>query len=219
MRKFLFRSIIIILAFIFWTSVGLLYTHSIVEHEAEGKEYSVSNVPKTKTALILGTSKYLGWGSENLYYKYRIAKAIELWRSKKVKYFLISGDNSTKKYNEPKMMKDDLLAAGIPESRIYLDYAGFRTFDSVLRAKEIFGQDSLIIISQSFHAKRASYIASKNDIFTRILAARDPKISFKTRMREYPARLLMYLDLYIFNTKPKFGGDKITIDESHHQFQ
>lgn len=219
MRKFLFRSILILASLVFWLFVAILYTHNVVDKASYGKEYNIETIPKSKTALILGTSKYLSWGNENLYYKFRIKKAIELWKSGKIKFFLISGDNSTKNYNEPKMMKDDLVKAGVPASRIYLDYAGFRTFDSVIRAKEIFGQDSIVIISQAFHAKRASFIAEKNNINSYILSARVPKISAKTRLREYPARLLMYLDIYLFNTKPKFGGEKIIIDESHPQFQ
>lgn len=178
----------------------------------------VEDLPSIKTALLLGTSKYLSWGVENLNYKYRIEKAIELWKSEKVSFILISGDNSNKNYNEPKMMKEDLIDAGIPNDAIYLDYAGFRTFDSVHRAKEIFNQDSLIIISQEFHAKRANFIACEKDIYSVILPAKNPNMSLKTRLREYPARLLMFLDLYVIGTQPKFSGEKIIIGANNPQF-
>ena len=114
---------------------------------------SVNEAPHQKVGLLLGTSKYLSNGEVNQYYTYRIDAAVELFRAGKVNYILVSGDNSTKRYDEPTSMRDDLIAAGIPDSCIVLDYAGFRTWDSVVRCQAIFGQDSITIISQPFHSK------------------------------------------------------------------
>ena len=75
-----------------------------------------------------------------MYYKYRLEAAIKLFKSGKIEYIVISGDNGSKTYDEPTDFKEDLIKAGIPENKIYLDYAGFRTLDSVVRIKEIFGQ-------------------------------------------------------------------------------
>jgi SanA protein len=219
--KFITKILLIILILVFWASVFVIFCDSLVESKAEGKVfYSASDISNRKTALLLGTSKYLSWGNENLYYKYRIKSSIELWESGKIKFFLISGDNSNKGYNEPQMMKEDLVKAGIPKERIYLDYAGFRTFDSVVRAKNIFRQDSLIIISQEFHAERALYIADKYDINADILAAKNVSFKYHPQMyfRELAARTLMILDLYLLGTEPKFSGDKIEIDFGKPQF-
>jgi len=125
---------------------------------------TTQEIPKKEVGLLLGTSKMARGGKINLFYKYRIEAAVRLFESNKIKYILISGDNSHTSYNEPKLMKEDLIKRGIPASRIFLDYAGFRTLDSVIRSKEIFGQRELIIISQKFHNERAIYIAKKNGI-------------------------------------------------------
>ena len=135
-----------------------------VEYEAKDKNYdSVEEVPYNKVGLVLGTSKYSLQG-QNLFYRARIRAAVELFNAKKVDYLLISGDNGTKYYNEPKTIKQDLIANGIPSDRIVLDYAGFRTLDSVVRAKEVFQVKEMTIISQQFHNERALFIASTKDI-------------------------------------------------------
>ena len=100
-------------------------------------------------------------GNNNLYFDYRILAAVELYKAGKIKYILISGDNRKKDYNEPEEMKKALIQKGVPAKFIYLDYAGFRTLDSVVRAKEVFGQNQLTIISQRFHNERAIYLAEK----------------------------------------------------------
>ena len=127
----------------------------------------VSEIPFSKTGLLLGTSKFLANGYINPYYSYRIKAAAGLMQAKKIKFLIISGDNSQKNYNEPEMMKQDLVALGIDSTKLYLDFAGFRTFDSVIRAKEIFGQDSLTIISQRWHNERAIFIAEKEGLKAR----------------------------------------------------
>ena len=95
-------------------------------------------------ALLLGTSKYVAGGRINLYYKYRLAAVAELYAAGKIDYVLVSGDNSTVYYNEPTTMLNDLIAMGIPRDRIVQDFAGFRTLDSVVRAKKVFGQYQFI---------------------------------------------------------------------------
>jgi SanA protein len=109
-------------------------------------------------------------------------------------------------------MKEELIKQGIPDSVVFLDYAGFRTFDSVIRAKEIFGQDSIIIISQQFHNERAIYIARKNNISAWGYNAKNVNSykGFMTKIREYFARDKVFIDL-LFGTKPKFLGQKITL--------
>lgn len=168
-----------------------------------------TQLPNYDVALVLGTSKYLG-RILNDYYTNRIQAAIDLFQSNKVTTFLLSGDNAHRSYNEPWTMKRDLLQAGVPDSSIYLDYAGFRTLDSVVRAKEIFEADRLIIITQKFHCERALVIASHYDLNSVCLAVPGPSqhSGIIIRIREVLARVKAVLDLYLLRTRPKFLGPK-----------
>src|SRR5699024_6999105 len=112
---------------------------------------SVEEIPQNKVGLLLGTSQYLKGGGVNPFFKYRIEAAVELYNHGKIDFILVSGDNKHSSYNEPRDFKQALITAGIPDDKIILDYAGFRTLDSVIRANKVFGQDSITIISQQFH--------------------------------------------------------------------
>lgn len=160
-------------------------------------------------AVVLGTSKYLG-KILNEYYTHRIDAAISLYNTGKVDHFLLSGDNAHRSYNEPWTMKRDLLKAEVPEDKIFLDYAGFRTLDSIVRAKEIFDTDNFLIISQKFHCERALFIANSHDINAKCFAVSGPQrhSGIKVRIREVFARAKAFLDVYITDTKPKFLGPK-----------
>jgi SanA protein len=191
----------------------ILLPNSIVKKSGKNRVFdSTQEMPYNKVGLLLGTTKYLQSGSINPYYKYRIDAAVSLYKSGKISFVLVSGDNGRVSYDEPTTIKNDLIAAGIPEEKIYLDYAGFRTLDSVVRSKEIFGQSSITIISQKFHNERAVYISKHKGISAVGFNARDTSLrfGFKTRMRELLARDKMMLDL-IFHKKPKFQGDQIEI--------
>lgn len=181
-----------------------------VDRSARGKIYSdISSVPAQQVALVLGTSRYLTNGNPNLYFSYRIDAAVALYKAGKVKKILVSGDNSHASYNEPREMFEALAEKGVAPNDIYLDYAGFRTFDSMVRAHEVFGLDNFIVVSQPFHCERAIYIARAKNIHVTAYAAQDPYLSYKTMVREYPARVNAFLDCYVFRTQPHFLGEKI----------
>ncbi len=177
------------------------------------------SIPQHEVAVVLGTSKYIG-KILNIYYTHRIDTAIELYNKGKVKQFLLSGDNAHRSYNEPWTMKRDLLRAGIPDEYIHLDYAGFRTLDSIVRAKMIFASERFLIVTQRFHCERALFIANAYDIDAQCIAVAEPvtnKQKASMRMRELLARVKAFLDLYIFNTQPKFLGPQepiIAVKES-----
>jgi len=170
------------------------------------------SIPHYRVGLVLGTSKYTRENKENLFYKFRIRAAADLFKRKKVDYLLISGDNSTKYYNEPLQMKKDLVKKGVPADKIYLDYAGFSTYDSMVRAKEIFGLDSLLVISQDFHIKRAIFIARNKGLHA--AGVRADMVSglskWRILLRETGARLKATWDV-LTGKKPKFAGKKIHI--------
>lgn len=184
-----------------------------VSKAAKGKLYSgTTEIPYIKAGLLPGTSKYVSSGKLNPYYAYRVEAAIRLLRSGKITYIIISGDNSSRFYNEPAQMRADLLRAGIDSSRIFADYAGFRTFDSMVRLKAIFGQDSVTVISQPFQNERAIYIASREGIFAIGFNARDvdTRGGVKVQVREKLARVKVFLD-YLLGAEPKFLGEKIPV--------
>lgn len=189
----------------------ILLSNYWVTQQAEGKTFdNIVEVPDNPTGLVLGTSKRVRGGGENLYFKYRMQAAVELFQAGKIKFIIVSGDNSIMEYNETRDMKNSLIQMGIPEDKIVEDFAGFSTLDSVLRAKEVFGQDSLTIISQQFHNERAIFIGKNHDIYALGFNARDvPKrYGTVTVTREYFARVKAMLDVYILKSMPKFYKDK-----------
>ena len=191
----------------------VLISNYSIENYAKGKTFSdASKIKKNKVGLVLGTAKMLTNGMVNLYFKYRIEATVELYKKGKIDFVLVSGDNGNKSYDEPTDFKNELIKYGVPEDKIFLDYAGFRTLDSVVRCKEVFGQDKITIISQQFHNERAIYIAKNNRIEAIGFNARDlsGRYGLKVKLREYLARTKVFNDI-LLNVKPKFLGKKIEI--------
>lgn len=191
----------------------ILWCNYIINTSAEGKTFSqIEQVPKNRVGLVLGTAKKLVGGHPNPYYTFRINATIELFKAQKIDFVLVSGDNASKYYNEPTTFKKDLVAGGIPSEKIILDYAGFRTLDSMVRAKEVFGLDRVTVISQKFHNERAIYIADKKGLTAIGFNAKDVSVNqgLKVQAREYLARVKVFIDL-LFNTQPRFYGEPIEI--------
>ncbi len=173
----------------------------------------IESIPENNVGLVLGTSKNLVNGNTNLFFKYRVNAAADLFNAGKVKHLIVSGDNSNLNYNEPRTMYQALVKLGIPEDCITLDYAGFRTLDSVIRCKEVFQQNKFTIVSQEFHNYRAVYIGKYYGLDVVAFNAKEVTIqSNRTFHREYLARLKAMLDLHFLKTKPKFLGEKIDIN-------
>ncbi len=214
MKRQLIRNIIYTLSILMLGCIGCIITcNYIIDKNAVRYLYrEISEIPGNEVGLLLGTSPKLKNGKNNLYFDHRINAAIQLYKAGKIKYILISGDNRKKNYNEPEYMKKALLRGGIPEEAIYLDYAGFRTLDSVVRAQKVFGQARFTVISQKFHNARAIYIARKNNIEAIGFNAQDVNAysGFKTQIRERLARVKVFLDLFT-RKQPKFLGEKIII--------
>jgi len=180
----------------------------IIEQNAKGRIYTnAADVPNVSAALVLGTSPTVN-GRVNLFYKYRMEAAAALWKAGKVKYIIVSGDNSTVNYDEATFMRNTLHDLGVPDSVITLDYAGFRTLDSVVRAYWVFGQKNIVIVSQEFHNERAIYLADQFGINAVGLNAKDVpgNSGWKTMLREYLARVNAVLDVHLLGTTPKFPG-------------
>jgi SanA protein len=185
-----------------------------VEIQTEDRVYSnINEIPAKKVALLLGTAKYSIYGGINLYFKYRIDAVVKLYKANKIQHIIASGDNRTKYYNEPIAMKKSLIERGIPVNAITLDYAGFRTLDSIVRCLKVFSQDDIIVVSQSFQNQRAIFISDYYGMKTIGFNAKPVPfaLDMKTPIREYFARFKAVLDLYILKTAPKFLGDKVKI--------
>lgn len=201
--------------FLVLLTIGLIWWCSArIDRVAAPYSYQdIDSIPHNKAGLVLGASRYLPDGRLNLYFKYRIAAAAQLYHAGKIEHIIVSGDNHVAHYNEPAAMRDALIEKGVPIGRIHLDYAGFRTLDSVLRCREIFGQTRFTIISQDFHNRRAIFIAQHYDIQAVAFAARNltSAAGRKTRYREKLARVKVFLDLYIFDTQPRFLGPKVDL--------
>ena len=205
----------IILALIFVFVLLLAGCNLWIVKSTESKVYwDLSKLPGHRVALVLGTSHRSAGGGPNPFFANRIKTAADLYRLGKIDHFILSGDNSTRFYNEPVEMRKALINAGVPSSAVTLDYAGLRTLDSVVRSKQIFGQNKITIITQSFHSYRALFISDYYDIDAVAMVAEDPEFdrTFRVQLREYLARTKAVLDLYVFKTEPHHLGKKEIIN-------
>ena len=187
----------------------LFWADRACQNAARGRIFrSVEEVPHNDVALVLGTSKTTLGGRDNLHFNQRIEAAAALYRSGKVKRLLVSGDNHIKGYDEPTDMRDALVAAGVPAQAITCDYAGFRTLDSVMRAKSVFGLSDFTIVSEEFHCPRALWIARKHGLNAVAFAAPDLSLrwSVRVKLREVLARAWCGIDLYVLHRGPRFPG-------------
>lgn len=167
---------------------------------------NIDELPFRPCALVLGTSKYTVSGKPNVYYDSRLMAAKSLIEQQKVNYLLLSGDNRTLQYNEPRAMFRDLRKMGVPKTLMFRDFAGFRTLDSVIRADKIFQVQAFTIVSQKFHCERALLIAQAHNIDAICFVAKQPELHFSTQIREVFARIKAVFDL-ILGVEPYFLGE------------
>lgn len=173
----------------------------------------IGELPVNRAALVLGTGQFLRNGAPNPYFYNRVRAAAALWRAGKVSVLVVSGDNSREDYNEPEAMRDALVAEGVPAGVVYLDFAGFRTLDSVVRMREIFGQSAFTIVSQEFHNRRALVLAQAHGLDAVAFNAGEVRVGGMMRVwvRERLARVKLFVDL-AFGKKPKFLGERIDME-------
>lgn len=177
----------------------------LVVNNAKGKVFSdIDSIQYNKVGLLLGTTPQARFDRiTNYFFIYRIDAAEQLYKAGKIEKILISGDeNSLDGVNEPECMRDSLVARGVPASAIILDSKGYRTICSVVNANKVYGLKSFTIISQKFHNERAIYQAEHLGLDIENIQAynaKDPKSrrAYLTTIREYFARVKMFLDLMI----------------------
>jgi SanA protein len=204
LRKFLLIVLAVGVLFLVLCNVWVVSTTSAKVYENQAQ------LPDHRIALVLGTSSKTTGGGPNPFFATRMATAADLFKNGKIDHFILSGDNRSRYYNEPIEMRKALVMKGVPPTAITLDYAGLRTLDSIIRCKQIFGQDKITIITQPFHSYRALFISNYYEIDAVAMVAGEPDFenSVKVRLREYLARSKAVLDLYVFKTAPKYLGQK-----------
>jgi SanA protein len=194
------------------TGSCVMASNLFVAGQSKFTYHRIEDIPYNRVGLVLGTIPKLSGNHDNLFFVYRMNAAAELFHAGKIDYILASGDNSTQSYDEPSAMKTYLIGLGVPEERIFLDYAGFRTFDSMIRANEVFGLTGFTVISQQFHNERAIAIARWHGLDVVGYNAADVRggLGKSVAIREYLARPKLCIDLLVGNS-PKFLGEPVVI--------
>ena len=191
-------------------AAGGVAINSFILRKSRGNVFSdAGSALSNDVALVLGAAPRLAGGARaNPFFDGRMDAASALFRAGKTRHLIVSGDNSRREYDEPTAMRDALAKRGVPVSAITLDYAGFRTLDSVARARSVFGQDRVTIVSDDFHMPRALFLAKSRGVeaigFTSAPVPLDQ--SRKTRLREVAARIAAWVDVFVLRTAPKFEG-------------
>lgn len=209
--KIIGRSLLILIILL----IGVIgFSYFSIEYATKDRVYSsIKEIPYNRVGVVLGTSRTLRSGVPNPFFEYRMDAAAWLYHAGKVDRLVISGDNSEIYYNEPRDMKKALIARGVQPEHLYMDAAGFRTLDSMIRMKEVFQESKFTVISQEFHNERAIFLALANDLDVIGFNAKDvdPVKGLKVNVREAFARVKVYLDL-LFDKQPRFLGEPISID-------
>lgn len=216
LRRLARRVVLAVSPLIFLSLLLVFLGDRFVEQAARGRlSDGLADVPERSVALVLGCSPTVSNGRPNRYFTARMRTAASLFHAGKCRYLLVSGDNGQTGYDEATSMRDALVELGVPGSAIIRDYAGFDTLDSVLRARDVFSQTSLLVVSQRFHNERAICIGRHHGIDLHGVNAQDVSgpLGAKTRGREKLARIKTLLDLYLWKSQPKFLGPVVPISQ------
>lgn len=196
--------------------LALLLCYIAVSFNSSGRTFdNVEDVPEHEYGLLLGTSPFTAGGARNFYFENRIKSAAELYKAGKIRKIIVSGGDYTRQggYDEPRAMSDSLFARGVNYNAIIRDYEGIRTLYSIVKVKQIYMIDSVVLISQKYHNERAIAQADKYGLKAVGYNAPHSHIKrnqIKNILREFPARIRLYLDLW-FGEKPSFMFEAIEV--------
>jgi len=214
LRKYLKKIVKGFIALSFFMLMGVLLANIWIVFSTEKKNfYTLQDMPSNDVGLVLGTSKAVHGGRENMFFKYRMEAAARLYKEGKVKFLILSGNHDSVFYNEPNDMKKALMSLGVPENVMTLDFGGFRTYDSIIRCKEVFNRHKFTIISQPTHNARALFLANQLGIDAVAFAAQDVPSSYRTYIREYFARPKAILDVYLLDRSKYASTRRIEVKE------
>lgn len=198
------------------TIVGVIALRVYSAVEASGRIYAFADVPERPVAIVFG-AQVLPSGRLSAMLADRVKVGAQLYQAGKVKALLFTGDNSVDTYNEPESMRQYALGLGVPDSAIVLDYAGFRTYDSCYRARDIFKVDQAILVTQDFHLDRALLTCNQLGVNSVGVAADfvrptgySNRSLLQSEFREFPATAMTVFDL-LRDEKPYYLGDPLPI--------
>ncbi|SDO08000.1 SanA/YdcF family protein [Vreelandella arcis] len=168
----------------------------------------VSQCVPAEVGVVFGTSNWTRSGMRNPHFHARMRTAARLIDQQKVQHLLLSGDNRTQAYNEPRAMWRDLSRRGVAAEQLTMDFAGFSTYDTLVRARDVFQLDEAVLITQNWHLPRAIFIgqALGMQVTGCVAQERDGAGSWQVRLREWAARVATLGDLYIWGREPYFLG-------------
>jgi SanA protein len=170
-------------------------------------------VPSRPVAIVFGAGLTAD-GAPSAVLEDRVRTAADLYRAGTVRKLLLSGDNSRKEYDEASAMKRLAIEAGVAERDLVLDYAGFRTYDTCYRARDIFGVRAAVLVTQRYHLPRALYLANELGIdAVGVEADRRAYVWGRAyRLREVAACVLAWIDVHLTRPKPHFLGQPAPIE-------
>lgn len=182
----------------FWL---LATTAAYIEHHPQ-------QCRSSEVGIVFGTSHWTRSGVRNPHFHARMRTAATLIEQAQVEHLLLSGDNRTQAYNEPRAMWRELYRRGVAAEQLTMDFAGFSTYDTLARARDVFQLDKALLITQSWHLPRAVYIGRELGIDVTGCVADDPRVSvgWRLRLREWTARVATLGDLYVWGREPYFLG-------------
>ncbi|MDN6180592.1 MAG: YdcF family protein [Halomonas subglaciescola] len=189
----------------------------VLSHSAPYIEAGVASCQSQRIGVVFGTSSWTRTGVRNPHFNARMHTAARLIHGGQVEHLLLSGDNRTRSYNEPRAMWRDLNARGVAPEQLTMDFAGFSTFDTLTRARDVFQVEEAVLITQRWHLPRAIYIARARGMEVTGCVANDGAVAgeWRLRLRESLARVATLGDLYLWGRKAYFLGpaEPIVIDE------
>lgn len=207
------KRVMIIICAVIVLAVGYVIIGNALIVKLQGRKI-VSEADATKLdaqcILILGAGVWSGSPSPML--EDRLEEGISLYKQGVAPKIIVSGDHGQTDYDEVNVMKKYLVEAGIPDSDIFMDHAGFSTYESIVRAKHVFGVERMVVVSQKYHLYRALYICERNKIDAVGVNA-DPRLYAGQKMRDIREVAARHKDIIscFFKLKPKYLGDKIDI--------
>jgi SanA protein len=191
--------------------LGLLCNRWVINSTDAYVYRDMGLLPANQVGLVLGTSSYARSGEPSLEFEGRIHAAAQLYLAGKVKHLIVSGANPDASYNEPRRMRRALVERGVPASAITMDFAGFRTLDSIVRAQAVWGLSGFTVITQRYHAYRAVFLARKAGL-TGVVAfaapvSTGPDLGSRHPVREVFARIKAVIDILLLDTQPRHLGE------------
>ncbi len=209
-QKNLIYKLIVLVSLLLATPI-LINAYILQQGENQINTTSAQVAP-AETAIVLGARVYSN-GNASPVLMDRLDTAIELYQAGKVKKLLLTGDHGQTNYDEVNNMRKYVLSKGVPDVDIFMDHAGFSTYESMYRARDVFAVKKAVVVTQQFHLPRALYIARAMGLEVSGIVAdkRDYVGMDYLELREFLARNKAFLQLHILHSKPTYLGPVIPI--------